>query len=109
MLLTPAEHEIAGFCRWQAYENKRSRADTESLVRSVESLTAVNERLTQNAIERDAAMTELMVKSLRAIQAQIATAQASMISGYDAQGSRCERTALVLRYRPRGDEKITDR
>ena len=29
-----------------------------------------------------------------------------MIRGYDARGVAAERTSFVLRYRPRGDEKI---
>lgn len=86
MLLTPAEHEIAELRRWQAYEKQEVKGrHKESLVRSVESLTSVNERLTQNAIERDAAVTDLMVKFM-ALTGQIAEAQTNMISGFDAQG-----------------------
>ena len=96
VLLTPAEHEIAELRRWQAYEKQEVKGrHKESLVRSVESLTAVNERLTQNAIERDAAMTELMVK-FAGLQAQIATAQASMISGYDAQGESLRKNFVAF-------------
>ena len=75
VLLTPAEHEIAELRRWQAYEKQEVKGrHKESLVRSVESLTSVNERLTQNAIERDAAVTDLMVKFM-ALTGQIAEAQ----------------------------------
>ena len=65
MLLTPAEHEIAGFATLAGIRKQevKGRHRNPHFVRSVESLTApVNERLTQNAIERDAAMTELMVR-----------------------------------------------
>lgn len=96
VLLTPAEHEIAELRRWQEHEkNEVKGRHRESMARTIESLTSVNERLTQNAIERDAAMTELMVK-FAGLQAQIATAQASMISGYDAQGESLRKNFVAF-------------
>lgn len=96
VLVTPAEHEIAELRRWQEHEkNEVKGRHRESMARTIESLTSVNERLTQNAIERDAAMTELMVK-FAGLQAQIATAQASMISGYDAQGESLRKNFVAF-------------
>jgi len=96
VLVTPAEHEIAELRRWQEHEkNEVKGRHRESMAKTIESLTSVNERLTQNAIERDAAMTELMVK-FAGLQAQIATAQASMISGYDAQGESLRKNFVAF-------------
>ena len=85
VLLSPADFELVEQRRWQAYEQRElGLRHKDALVRHIEQLTKVNTELTSNAIERDAALTDLL-KKFTDLQTSLTTLQESLITGFTKQ------------------------